>query len=53
MSWCPDTARIKKKMLYSSSFDTLKKAYVGHKKVDLNIHVLANIVILFAGNSGQ
>merc|ERR1711881_609661 len=26
MAWCPDTARIKKKMLYSSSFDALKKA---------------------------
>merc|ERR1719184_201899 len=29
MTWCPDTARIKKKMLYSSSFDALKKALVG------------------------
>ena len=53
MCWCPDDGPIRKKMLYSSSFDTLKKAYVGHKKVDLNIHVLANIVILFAGNPGQ
>merc|ERR1739847_168356 len=34
MSWCPDTARIKKKMLYSSSFDALKKALVGvHKYI--------------------
>jgi hypothetical protein len=32
MSWCPDTARIKKKMLYSSSFDALKKALVGVQK---------------------
>jgi len=29
MSWCPDTARIKKKMLYSSSFDALKHALEG------------------------
>lgn len=34
MSWCPDTARVKKKMLYSSSFDALKKSLVGvHKSV--------------------
>merc|ERR1712080_760906 len=26
MSWCPDSAKIKKKMLYSSSFDALKKS---------------------------
>jgi len=29
MSWCPDTSRIKKKMLYSSSFDALKQALEG------------------------
>lgn len=29
MSWCPDTAKIKMKMLYSSSFDALKKAMEG------------------------
>ena len=29
---CPDTARIKKKMLYSSSFDALKKSLVGVQK---------------------
>merc|ERR1719427_133076 len=29
MIWCPDTARIKKKMLYSSSFDALKHALEG------------------------
>merc|ERR1712024_51487 len=29
MSWCPDSAKIKKKMLYSSSFDALKKSLVG------------------------
>jgi len=29
MSWCPDTAKIKKKMLYSSSFDALKHALEG------------------------
>jgi len=34
MSWCPDTAKIKKKMLYSSSFDAIKKALVGvHKYI--------------------
>ena len=32
MSWCPDTAKIKKKMLYSSSFDALKKSLVGIQK---------------------
>ena len=31
--YCPDTARIRKKMLYSSSFDYLKKRFVGIKKV--------------------
>uniref|UniRef100_A0A6A7FMC1 Cofilin/actin-depolymerizing factor homolog n=1 Tax=Hirondellea gigas TaxID=1518452 RepID=A0A6A7FMC1_9CRUS len=29
MIWCPDTARIKKKMLYSSSFDALKQSLEG------------------------
>lgn len=29
MIWCPDTAKIKKKMIYSSSFDALKQALVG------------------------
>ena len=37
MAWCPDTARIKKKMLYSSSFDALKKSLVGvHKYVQVS-----------------
>jgi len=37
MSWCPDSSKIKKKMLYSSSFDTLKRAFVGvHKVVQAN-----------------
>merc|ERR1712080_248975 len=37
LAWCPDTAPIKKKMLYSSSFDTLKKAFVGvHKIIQAN-----------------
>ena len=37
MSWCPDSAKIKKKMLYSSSFDTLKRAFVGvHKVIQAN-----------------
>jgi cofilin len=32
MSWCPDTAKVKKKMLYSSSFDALRKSLVGVAK---------------------
>ena len=32
MSWCPETAKVKKKMLYSSSFEALKKALVGVQK---------------------
>lgn len=32
MSWTPDTARIKMKMLYSSSFHALKAALVGVSK---------------------
>ena len=31
--WCPDSARVKKKMLYSSTFDTLKRAFLGVHKV--------------------
>ena len=33
ISWCPDTARIKKKMIYSASFETLKKAFTGVQKI--------------------
>lgn len=29
MSWCPDTAKIKMKMLYSSSFDAIKSVLDG------------------------
>ena len=32
MTWCPDEAKPKKKMLYSSSFDALKKALIGVAK---------------------
>jgi len=32
MTWCPDTAKIKKKMLYSSSFDALKRKFKGVSK---------------------
>ena len=32
MSWCPDSAKIKNKMLYASSFETLKKFSVGVHK---------------------
>jgi cofilin len=36
MAWCPDSAKIKKKMLYSSSFDALKKSLVGvHKFIQV------------------
>jgi len=34
MSWCPENAKIKKKMLYASSFDVLKRALTGvHKYI--------------------
>lgn len=37
MSWCPDSSKIKKKMLYSASFETLQKAFVGvHKVIQAN-----------------
>nr|ABM55541.1 putative actin depolymerizing factor [Maconellicoccus hirsutus] len=40
MLWCPDTATVKRKMVYSSSFDALKKALHGISKTiqatDLN-----------------
>ena len=37
LCWCPDSSAIKKKMLYSSSFDTLKRAFVGvHKVIQAN-----------------
>ncbi|XP_012264854.1 cofilin/actin-depolymerizing factor homolog [Athalia rosae] len=43
MSWCPDTAKIKKKMLYSSSFDALKKSMVGvHKSIQATDHAEAS-----------
>ncbi|CAH1105774.1 unnamed protein product [Psylliodes chrysocephalus] len=32
ISWCPDTASVKKKMVYASSFEYLKKALVGVQK---------------------
>ena len=47
MAWCPDTARIKKKMLYSSSFDALKKSLVGvHKYVQVSIKRFSRYVVL-------
>ena len=37
MNWCPDSAKIKKKMLYASSFDNLKKSLVGvHKFIQVS-----------------
>jgi len=37
MCWSPDSARVKKKMLYSASFETLKRAFVGvHKVIQAN-----------------
>ena len=36
MNWCPDSAKIKKKMLYASSFDNLKKSLGGvHKFIQV------------------
>jgi len=32
-SWCPDSAKVKKKMIYSASFDSLKKAFNGVQKI--------------------
>lgn len=32
MSWCPDTAKIKKKMIYASSLSALKRSLVGVNK---------------------
>ena len=41
MNWCPDSAKIKKKMLYASSFDNLKKSLVGvHKFIQVHKHLL-------------
>lgn len=40
MSWCPDDAKVKKKMLYSSSFDALKKALVGVAKYIQVCHLI-------------
>ena len=38
MNWCPDSAKIKKKMLYASSFDNLKKSLVGvHKFIQVRL----------------
>jgi hypothetical protein len=31
--WCPDSARIKKKMVYAASFDSLKKSFTGVQKI--------------------
>eukprot|EP00088_Acartia_fossae_P042022 TRINITY_DN43_c0_g1_i1.p1 TRINITY_DN43_c0_g1~~TRINITY_DN43_c0_g1_i1.p1 ORF type:complete len:151 (-),score=41.99 TRINITY_DN43_c0_g1_i1:256-708(-) len=37
MSWCPDTSKVKKKMLYSASFETIQKSFVGvHKAIQAN-----------------
>ena len=32
ISWCPETAKIKNKMIYSSSFAALKKSLIGVNK---------------------
>jgi len=34
--WCPDAAKIKKKMVYSASFDSLKKAFQAQKVIQAN-----------------
>jgi len=37
MCWCPDDGKVKTKMIYSSSFDTLKRSFVGvHKVIQAN-----------------
>jgi cofilin len=41
MSWCPDTAKVRQKVVYSASFDVLKKALVGVQKY---IQVLTDLV---------
>merc|ERR1711909_56719 len=33
MMWCPDTCKVKNKMIYASSFDTLKSNFIGYHKV--------------------
>jgi len=33
MNWSPDSAKVKKKMLYSASFESVKKAFVGVGKI--------------------
>lgn len=39
LCWCPDTAKVKKKMVYSSSYDALKKSLVGvHKAFQATDH---------------
>lgn len=45
MLWCPDTATVKRKMVYSSSFDALKKALHGvSKTIQVTIqHFVFNI----------
>merc|ERR1712080_754643 len=37
MMYCPENAKIKKKMIYSSSYDTVKRAFAGVKK-SLNVN---------------
>ena len=43
MNWCPDSAKIKKKMLYASTFDNLKKSLVGVHKFIQVPHNLCSI----------
>ena len=48
MAWCPDSAKIKKKMLYSSSFDALKKSLVGvHKFIQVKSLLLIFLFDVF------
>jgi len=35
-SWCPDTAKVKRKMIYSSSFEALKKKFEGYRTIQAN-----------------
>jgi len=36
LNWCPETSAIKNKMLYASSFDSLKRAFEGVKILQAN-----------------
>jgi len=47
MLWCPDDSKVKLKMMYSSSFDALKKALVGVRKY-IQATAIADVVAWMA-----